>query len=196
MRTRFVLPCLVMAAALGANGAEAQKKASPLTPAEKVARGKYLVRTSGCSDCHTPHKAGPAGPEADETRAYSGHPQDLTMPPAPQLPPGPWVFAGSGTFTAWSGPWGVSFTRNLTADKETGLGGWTEQNFVDTIRTGRRMGKGRPILPPMPIPAIQNYTDEDLRAIFAYLQSLPPVKNAVPEPLPPATAVVAPVVSK
>ena len=86
--------------------------------------------------------------------------------------------------TAWSGPWGVSFTANLTPDKETGLGKWTETTFIQTIRTGRHMGRGRPILPPMPYPMYKNFTDEDLKAIFSYLQSIPAIENRVPEPLP------------
>ena len=86
--------------------------------------------------------------------------------------------------TAWSGPWGVSFTANLTPDKETGLGKWTENTFIQTIRTGRHMGRGRPILPPMPYPMYKNFTDEDLKAIFSYLQSIPAIENRVPEPLP------------
>jgi hypothetical protein len=80
----------------------------------------------------------------------------------------------------------VSFTANLTPDKETGLGTWTEENFIQTIRTGRHLGRGRPILPPMPAPVYANFTDEDLGSIFAYLQSLPPRKNQVPTPWPPA----------
>jgi hypothetical protein len=94
----------------------------------------------------------------------------------------------AGTNTAWSGPWGVSFTANLTPDPETGLGQWTFRNFKDTIRTGRHMGRGRPILPPMPIPMYKHMTDDDLAAVFAYLQSIPPVRNKVPSPRPPATA--------
>jgi hypothetical protein len=90
------------------------------------------------------------------------------------------------TNTAFSGPWGVSFTANLTPDKETGLGTWTEDIFIQTIRTGRHLGRGRPILPPMPAPVYANLTDEDLGSVFAYLQSLPPRKNQVPTPLPPA----------
>ena len=58
--------------------------------------------------------------------------------------------------------------------------------FIDTIRSGRRMGKGRPLLPPMPVPALNAATDDELKAVFAYLQSIPAIKNAVPEPLPPA----------
>ncbi|HXF46915.1 MAG TPA: diheme cytochrome c-553 [Burkholderiaceae bacterium] len=156
-------------------------------PAAKVARGKYLVTTSGCNDCHTPWKVGPNGPEPDYTRMLSGHPQDMALPPAPQ-PVGPWLVAAAATNTAWSGPWGVSFTANLTPDPETGLGKWTLRNFVDTIRTGRHMGRGRPILPPMPIPMYKNFTDEDLDAIYSYLRTIPAVKNRVPEPLPPALA--------
>ena len=107
------------------------------------------------------------------------------MPAAP-APQGPWVGSFSGTFTAWAGPWGVSFSKNLTPDKETGLGNWTEDNFVQTIRTGREMGKGRLILPPMPIPVYSNMTDDDLKSIYAYLMSLPPLSNKIPEPVPPA----------
>lgn len=149
-----------------------------------VKRGEYLVLTSACHDCHTPMKMGPNGPEPDMTRMLSGHPQGMEMTAPPALT-GPWMAAATATFTAWAGPWGVSFTRNLTPDKETGLGDWTEENFIATIRTGKRMGKGRAILPPMPIPAYKNFNDEDLKAIFAYLKSVPAIKNQVPEPLPP-----------
>jgi hypothetical protein len=151
-----------------------------------VNRGKYLVNAIGCNDCHTPLKMGPKGPEPDMTRFLSGHPQDMVMPPPPVSAPGPWMGAFAATMTAWAGPWGVSFTRNLTPDKETGLGDWTEQNFIATLRTGKRMGKGREILPPMPIPAFKNMTDNDLKSIFAYLKTIPVVKNKVPEPIPPA----------
>jgi hypothetical protein len=87
-------------------------------------------------------------------------------------------------FTAWAGPWGISFTANLTPDS-TGLGNWTPEMFIAAIRTGKHAGVGRPILPPMPWPQYRNFTDEDLRAIFAYLHSLKPVHNVVPQPVPP-----------
>jgi hypothetical protein len=119
------------------------------------------------------------------TRMLSGHPEALAMPPAPALPPGPWMAVVSATMTAWSGPWGTSFTANLTPDAETGLGRWTERNFVDTIRNGRHLGQGRAILPPMPIPVLQTLSDDDLGAIFAYLRTIPAIKNRVPSPLPP-----------
>jgi hypothetical protein len=153
-----------------------------------VARGAYLVSTMGCHDCHTPWKMGPNGPEPDMSRALTGHPSDLVMPPAPALPPGPWVWMGAATNTAFAGPWGVSFTANLTPDKETGLGDWTYEMFIQTMKTRRHQGKGRPVLPPMPTQIIAAAEDRETRAIFAYLQSLPPVRNRVPAPIDPPDA--------
>ena len=89
------------------------------------------------------------------------------------------------TNTAFAGPWGVSFTANLTPDMETGLGKWTEETSIATLRTGRHEGQARPILPPMPWPMIGSMTEEDLQAIFAYLQSIPPIRNRVPAPVNP-----------
>jgi mono/diheme cytochrome c family protein len=151
-----------------------------------VARGEYLVTTSGCHDCHTPWKMGANGPEPDMTRALTGHPADFVMPPAPTLPAGPWIWLGSATNTAFAGPWGTSFAANLTPDKATGTGDWTAEQFIATLRTGRRLGKGRPVLPPMPAAVYAKMTDDDLRSIFAYLQSLKPVSNKVPQPVEPA----------
>jgi mono/diheme cytochrome c family protein len=153
-----------------------------------VKRGEYIVSTSGCHDCHTPKTMTPQGPVPDMTRMLSGTPAEPKLPPAPKLPPGPWVVTASGDLTAWSGPWGTTFARNLTPDKATGLGDWTEQNFIDTIRTGKRLGKGRMILPPMPWEVVAKLTDEDLKAVFAYLQSIPAISNAVREPEPPPAA--------
>ncbi|HET7754961.1 MAG TPA: c-type cytochrome [Anaeromyxobacteraceae bacterium] len=155
-----------------------------------VKRGEYVVTTSGCNDCHTPWKMGEKGPEPDMSRMLSGHPQDLTMPAPPKLEQ-PWMGAASATFTAWYGPWGTSFAANLTPDQETGLGKWTEQNFVEAMRTGRHMGRGRPILPPMPWQNAAKMTDADLKAVFAYLRSIPAIANRVPEPTPPAEAAAA-----
>ena len=154
--------------------------------ATTVARGKYLVSTSGCHECHTPFKpTANGGAEPDMTRALSGHPEALVMPPVPALPAGPWLVTIAATNTAFAGPWGVSFTANLTPDADTGLGQWTLKDFMSTIRTGRHMGRGRPVLPPMPIPVYNNFTDADLEAVYAYLRTIPPIKNRVPEPLPP-----------
>lgn len=193
MRNRPLSACAMLltlassfALAFPAVADAADAKADAKMDTGKLAQGKYLVDTSGCHDCHTPMKMGKNGPEPDMAMMLSGHPAALQMPPAPKLPEGPWQVVSSATNTAWSGPWGVSYTANLTPDADTGLGKWTLRNFVDTIRTGRRMGRGRPVLPPMPIPAYKHFNDQDIEAIFAYLQSIPAIKNQVPEPMAPA----------
>jgi mono/diheme cytochrome c family protein len=155
---------------------------------DDIARGKYLVTIAGCNDCHTPLKMGENGPEPDYSRMLSGHPESIVVKTAARVPDEPWLVTTTATTTAWSGPWGVSFTANLTPDSETGLGRWTFRNFKDTIRTGRHMGRGRAILPPMPIPMYKHMTDQDLEAVFSYLRTIPAIKNRVPEPLPPQVA--------
>ena len=182
----IVAVLLGLAPAGDAYAADAPAQAAAPSPdPARAARGKYLVDTGGCGDCHTPLKIGANGPEPDMARLLSGHPEALKMPPAPKLPNGPWQVVVSATNTAWAGPWGVTFTANLTPDA-TGLRAWSAKQFADTMRTGKHLGVGRAILPPMPIPAYRNFNDADLEAIFAYLQSIPAVKNQVPAPLPPA----------
>ena len=181
-----ILTAVLATATLRAAGGGAQL-APPPTPAGLTAqqlRGKYLVDIMGCHDCHTPMKMGPNGPQWDLDRALSGHPEDMKLPPAPALPM-PWMATMAATMTAWSGPWGTSFTMNLTPDKETGLGDWTVDQFIATMKTGKDRGKGRPILPPMPVQNLAQLTDEDIRSVFAYLQSLKPIKNRVPQPIDP-----------
>ncbi|MBL8862355.1 MAG: c-type cytochrome [Planctomycetes bacterium] len=179
---------LAAGAAIVALAIAPDAKGGVASPADLVARGRYIVESFGCVDCHTPHVLGPNGPEPDRTRHLSGHPADMQLPPAPALPPGPWIASIAASMTAWSGPWGTSFTANLTPDVETGLGAWTPEDFIATLKTGRHMGRGREILPPMPITMIRNMTEDDMRAMFAYLRSLPAVKNRVPDPLPPVEA--------
>jgi hypothetical protein len=144
----------------------------------QVARGEYLVKIMACSDCHTPMKMGPQGPEPDMARFLSGHPEEIGPMPH-QMPAPPYMMAG--TNTAFSGPWGVSYAFNLTPDENTGLGIWTQEMFIQAIRTGRHMGVSRPINPPMPWPAFRNANDEDLAAIYAYLRSIKPIVNHVPD---------------
>ena len=188
-RTTTAVMVVAMAAFSGAmvravSSSEQVPGASADVKKARVERGAYLVGMMGCNDCHTPWKLGPQGPEPDMTRALSGHPQEMVMPPPPPAS-GPWIWHGGATNTAFAGPWGVSFTANLTPDKDTGLGAWTEEMFIATMRTARHQGKGRPILPPMPVKMIGKANDEDLKSIFAYLQSLAPVKNKVPAPIEP-----------
>ena len=90
--------------------------------------------------------------------------------------------------TAWAGPWGISYTSNLTPDPETGLGALSEENFIKAMRTGHHFGGGRAILPPMPWIWVGKMTDDDLKAIFAYLKSIPPIRNRAPGPVPPASS--------
>lgn len=184
-RTGSTLATLLGAALAFVSPFAGAEEPAPDDAASKRARGKYLVTIAGCNDCHTPLAMGPDGPGPDMSRMLSGHPESLVMPPVPKLPEGPWGAVVANTFTAWSGPWGVSFTANLTPDPETGLGRWTVDTFIATMKTGRHEGKGRPLLPPMPYPSVAALTDEDIRALFAYLQSLPPIRNRVPTPVDP-----------
>lgn len=158
----------------------------------RVQRGEYLVGIGGCNHCHTPMKMGPNGPELDKSRLLSGHPESLVMPAPPKME-GPWGWAAAGTNTAFAGPWGVSYTANLTPDRLTGLGIWDEKLFIKTMRTGRHWGVSRPILPPMPWENLAGLTDEDLISIFSYLRTLKPVQNQVPDAIigPPPPAQVA-----
>jgi hypothetical protein len=150
------------------------------SPDHVVQRGEYLVKIMGCNDCHTPWKMGAQGPEPDMTRFLSGHPEDIG--PLPNVKAvAPFTSSGFPTNTAYSGAWGVSYAFNLTPEPNTGLGIWTEEMFVKTIRTGRHMGVSRPINPPMPWPAYRNATDEDLKAVYAYLRTIKPIVNRVPE---------------
>ncbi len=157
------------------------------TQEQIVERGRYLVTMAGCSDCHTPKVFTDKGMELDQAKLLSGHPADAELPeidPA-LVEPGKWVLM-TQDLTAAVGPWGVSFAINLTPDEETGIGAWSELAFIKALRTGKHMGSGRPILPPMPWFNLAMTTDEDLAAMFAYLQSVPPVKNQVPAPIPPS----------
>lgn len=176
-RLTVLLSLLVVAAAASCSRGTPQP-----TPVE---RGRYLVTIGGCNHCHTPKLQGSEGPRLDTAHLLSGHPQDMSLPPAPVLPPGPWAVTTNWMLTAWSGPWGVSYAANLTPDEETGTGAWDEAMFINALRKGQHLGAGRPILPPMPWEDYAKMSDDDLKAIFAYLKSLPPVKNKVPEPVPP-----------
>jgi hypothetical protein len=173
MRKAIIITLIGLAAAAAAAMSSTHNGVDP-------ARGKYLVTMIGCNDCHTPMKLGPNGPEPDMARFLSGHPEQMGPLPAGRLQ-GPWIWAGAATNTAFTGPWGVSYAANLTPDHNTGLGIWTEEIFVKAIRTGRHMGTSREILPPMPWPAFRNASDDDLKSIYAYLRTVKPVANHVPD---------------
>ncbi|WP_406682979.1 c-type cytochrome [Seonamhaeicola sp. MEBiC1930] len=157
-------------------------KEEPINP---IVRGQYLVDTNGCHDCHTPKKFTEKGIAENHELSLSGHPADEKLPPFDPETAKAYVLFSMG-LTSTTGPWGTSFAANLTPDA-TGIGSWTEEQFINCIRKGLYKGLegSRPLLPPMPWKHYANFTDDDLKAIFAYLKSLKPIKNVVPAPIPP-----------
>ena len=155
-----------------------------------IERGEYLTLAAGCDHCHTPKTKTPEGPVPNMERWLSGFPEDGQMPQIDRaaLEPGYWTLFHP-ELTAAVGPWGLTYAANLTPD-ETGMGNWTFDNFRKAMQEGKHKGLdgGRSILPPMPWQAYNEaFSLEDLEAIFAYLQSIEPIKNLVP-PYVPATA--------
>ena len=157
-----------------------------VTSEDLVKHGEYLVTIMGCNDCHSPKKMGPNGPEIIPELLLSGYPADRPIVKFNN----PMIKEGFGMFypdlTAAAGPWGVSFAGNLTPDP-TGIGTWSEEQFKKALTQGKFKGLDgtRILLPPMPWFNFTQIKDEDVKAIFAYLKSLPPVKNVVPAPIPP-----------
>jgi len=192
MTRTIVFRIVAAGAAIAALGTAACTRATSSDTAQaRVERGKYLVTVGGCNDCHTPLKMGPKGPEPDFSRMLSGHPESLSIQGAITPASETWMMTADASGTAFSGPWGVSFAANLTPDQNTGLGIWTEQMFMDTLRKGRHMGASREILPPMPWFNYSKMTEEDLKAVYAFLRTIQPVQNHVPAPLPPAAPQIA-----
>lgn len=157
----------------------------PVSKDSLVKRGHYLVSVMGCGDCHTPKKFGPHGPEEDTSRLLSGHPSNVPVAFIDTASMKDWVLF-NGMQTAATGPWGVSFSANLTSDS-TGIGSWTEEQFATALRKGKSkvLVNSRDLLPPMPWTNYRNLNEQDFKAIFAYMQSTKPVKNVVPAAIPP-----------
>jgi hypothetical protein len=153
----------------------------------QVKWGEHLVTVSACHDCHSPKKMTAMGPEIDSSSLLSGH-----IAGSPD-----WVvnkkevqekgLVVTSDLTTWVGPWGTSYTANLTSD-ETGIGNWSEEQFKMALRQGKFKGLAgsRDLLPPMPWQMYKHFTDEEIKAIFAYLKTTRPIENLVPPPLPPA----------
>lgn len=183
MLSRSIIPTLVLVVMAGAVTSAFAANGKP------VERGAYLATIGGCHDCHTPKVFSDTGPTLDTRRLLSGHPAEEVLPPvaAGVITRGGWGAVANHHLTAWAGPWGVSYAANLTPDA-SGLANWTAETFIQAMRSGKHMGTGRPILPPMPWFNYATMSDDDLRALFAYLRSLPPIRNAVPTPLPPSPA--------
>ena len=155
----------------------------------QIKYGEHLVWIMGCHDCHTPKKMTDKGPVLDMALALSGHPSKMPPPDVNREEVEKKGLAVTNTLTAWVGPWGVSYAANLTSDK-TGIGTWQEKNFITSIRQGKHKGipTARTLLPPMPWEMYQHLTDEEAKAIFAYLKSTKPVRNVVPAPQSPVKA--------
>lgn len=161
-----------------------QSKIEIKDSAELALRGRYLVTITGCNDCHTPKKMGPKGPELIEELLLSGFQGKNAIPEFDKEKTQKGFAQMSPDMTAAAGPWGISFAANLTPD-ETGIGSWTFEQFKTAMTQGKYKGmeNGRPLLPPMPWFNFTEMKDEDLRAIFAYLKSIKPVENVVPNPV-------------
>lgn len=134
--------------------------------ADQVRRGRYLVELLGCGACHT-------------DGALEGSP-DLRQP-----------LAGSHIGIAYTNPLehrypGVVYPANITPDPETGIGGWSDTEIADAIRSGVGRHGGRAIA-VMPWQGYARMSAEDLQAIVAYLRSIAPVENRVPAAVPPGT---------
>jgi len=155
----------------------------------QVAWGEHLVQVSGCNDCHTPKLMTLKGPVDDTSRLLSGHPEGMPAPDVNRAEMEKKGLTVTQTLTAWVGPWGVSYAANITSDA-TGIGNWQESNFITAIRHGKYKGldNSRPLMPPMPWVWYSKMTDDELKAIYAYLKSTKPVKNVVPALEPPKLA--------
>ncbi len=161
-------------------------KTTPLSKEDLIKRGEYLVQITGCNDCHSPKKFGANGPEIIPELMLSGYSSNMPVPKVDK----DFLSAGFAAFapdlTAAAGPWGVTYAGNLTPDT-TGIATWTEEQFKKALTLGKFKGLdgGRMLLPPMPWINYTKMADEDVKAIFAYLKSIKPVKNIVPNPVSP-----------
>jgi hypothetical protein len=170
------------------NNSDAPKDTAKAIPSKEdlIKRGEYLVQITGCNDCHSPKRMGANGPEIIPELMLSGYSSKTPLPKADKT----FLTAGFASFapdlTAAAGPWGISFAGNITSDA-TGIGGWTEDQFKKALTQGKFKGQdgGRMLLPPMPWINYTNMSDEDLKAIFTYLQSVKGVNNVVPLPVAP-----------
>jgi mono/diheme cytochrome c family protein len=122
--------------------------------ADLVRRGDYLVNTiMTCGNCHTPK--GPTGDIAE--KAFSGG-------------------------LSWDEPPFKVTAPNITSDKETGLGSWTDAQIKTLLRTGKRPN-GVQIAEVMPTAFYGIITERDMNAIVAYLRTIKPIANKVPDPV-------------
>lgn len=172
---------VTIAVALATAGSAQAKSPAKAEGAAGPERGAMIVQVGGCNHCHTPwmFDANLGMPVPDMKRMLSGHPADA---PDPEGKVGKRDIGLIGpTFTSFAMPFGTVYAPNLTPDKDTGMGTWTEKMFVDAIKNGKHMGgNGRAILPPMPWMDLAALPEADLKSLYAYLKSIPAVRNPVP----------------
>ena len=191
---RSLIPTLILSAGLLIISCKDQPKETPIAVVNEadnlqnqIDHGKYMVDVLGCTDCHTPKKMTEQGPVHDMEKFMMGFDASQPLPPVPEnVAIGPWVLF-AGDLTAAVGPWGTSYAANLTPH-ETGIGNWTLDQFTKALRDMKYKGQenSRTIMPPMP----KHYaylTDEDIKAIFAYLKTISPKDNLVPAYRPPSS---------
>jgi len=159
MRTSALIGIATAAAAAIAVTATLLPRAHAESPVE---RGKYLVVLAGCNDCHTP---GFFLGNPDMAKYLGGSDVGFEIP-------------GLGVFPG----------RNITPDKDTGIGNWSTEQIATALITGKRPD-GRMLAPIMPYHSFSYLTKEDVAAIVAFLQSIPPVKNQVAGPFNPSQKV-------
>ena len=164
LRSAFILGALLVCGAAVLTGYFRVLKPERARPAQirveatpaRLARGQYLYTLGDCDGCHSPRDfsrfAGPAVPG----RRGSG----VVLPRELKLP-------------------GVVVAPNITPDRETGIGGWTDGEKIRAIREGVSRD-GHPLFPMMPYGFLRNMSDEDAYSLVAFLNALPPVKNALP----------------
>lgn len=148
--------------------------------------GEHLVIVGACNDCHSPKKMTPMGPDIDSSKLLAGHIAGSPEPDVSNIDVQNKGLIITTDLTTWVGAWGTSYTANLTSDS-TGIGNWKEEQFITALRKGKLKGleTSRDLLPPMPWQMYKNLTDDEMKAIFAYLKSTKPIKNIVPPPVPP-----------
>ncbi|WP_438945276.1 diheme cytochrome c-553 [Sediminibacterium sp.] len=181
---KYILLAVIVAAtslAYSCSSTEVEEEKSTNAKAARIARGEYLVKISGCGDCHSPKIMTPKGPVEDSAYLLAGFRSKDHLPPVDSsvLKNGWALFYAEGT--AMVSPMGISYAANITAD-ETGIGNWTLEQFKTAMTEGKWKGlkDNRQLLPPMPWQNFTKMHPEDLEAIYDYLQSTKPVENIVP----------------
>lgn len=184
--TAFLIATAILVVSCGNNQKSNDPSVTELTQEQLIQKGEYLVTVMGCHDCHSPKQVGPQGSTLIPELLLSGYPADRPVPEISASVIKNGLYILNDDLTAAAGPWGISFAANLTSDA-TGIGNWTEENFKRALKEGKFKGLegARTLLPPMPWANFANIRDEDVKALFAYLQSTTPIRNIVPAPIPP-----------